>query len=249
MKRRTIKKFSIQCFLWLLFFIFIWIFFTLTSIRTDSLHLSKPEILFQVSMSNYQGMNLMGIACIFPFCLSISNISLDERFFTISRYESRGKFLLNNLIIYLIFSFAFAAIHEVVDVFGLIYAFGFNFINENNILLIHFINTFSIFIYYFRISVVLTFFKSFLRNTQALFATFSLYFIFNEIFYYVFSNVWLPCKDLLLIWGLSRYDMMSNLPYAHIFIVLFRGILLCTIVILLTYILFNRKDVIDHEKV
>lgn len=249
MKKYEIKKHFCLTAIWLFTFIFLWLIFSywfIVSAKTATGHnFSDISILKSVYMDNYQGLRMVVGVCSLPFLFSLNYLLLDEHSPFLLRFPSRNALVIKNAINSLGFSFIFALIHEVVCALGCIIVFGHQNVLHTQIIYFSVLNTLSVFLYFFRMALILLFVRNFITAKRAHYGVFVLYFV--EIIFLAENlpdTIWLPCKDALVIGELIEKTINS----IDVALILTREIVLCVIVLMLTLLGAEKKDVLTNEK-
>ena len=164
----------------------------------------------------------------------------------ITRFKSRGSYSAVAILKIFIFALIFAALHEVVNLVCLRFFFSGDFFVQLNALKYSLFNMLTITLYYARIGVGLLLTHLVVKRKVAPFLIAAIY-IFEGLVLCGLADqldIWMPFRDATVIFELMEGSMDS----AGLLMVFARGIVMDTIIAIIAWLGFQKKDVFQNEK-
>ena len=183
---------------------------------------------------------------ILAFILGLNTVFLKATPCFINRLQSRNEYINRNIFSTVIFAFIFSFLLEIINIIYSFFVFGSDLTLSNNLIFYSAIDFISEFLYYMRIGIVLLLVGIILNNRLSAFVTFGIYAfeILGDMLLLKSTDLWLPYKDAVIVTKLLTGDAQTT----SIIPIIIRGIIINTILIVLSYYLFKKKDIIENEK-
>lgn len=164
----------------------------------------------------------------------------------IARLKSRKFYVNKHISDTLIFTLIFVFILETVNLIGSTILLGFGTVIQSNLAVYSLIDYVTMFLFYFRIGILLFVLIVIVGKKYASFVTAALLLLENAASTWlpVLDSLWLPHKDatsiISLLYGNIR--MIDTLP------AIIRGVIMDAAIILFAYYLFLKKDIIVKKE-
>lgn len=249
MKKYRINKLINISVIWLLIWIFFWLCFSywfVVNLRNEYWYnFTDESILMNIFTSNYQEAATLIMVCGLPFLLLLNYYLYDDGLPFYTRFNSRSAFVLKNALAAFLFSLVFAFLHELVSIVGSTLSFGFSLVLEKHLLQYSVLNTLSICLYFFRISLMVLCFRAIVPKKYAHYIVFIIYLAESYALKSILNeDAWLPCDDAVVIGNL----LSNSMNYIGSAIVLLRGFFICAVFLMIALILEGKRDVLSNEK-
>ena len=195
--------------------------------------------------------NYLSYLVIISFYILAFILGLNAVFFKatpcfINRLQSRNEYIKRNIFSTVIFAFVFSFLLEIVNIIYSFFVFGWDLTLSNNLIFYSAIDFISEFLYYTRIGILLLLIEIIFNKRLAPFITFGIYALeyFGDMFILKSNSLWLPYKDSVIVTGLltGASQITDIIPIA------IRGIIINSLLVLLCFRLFKKKDIIENEK-
>lgn len=251
------KRYNMQRYLFVFagitaLFIFIW-WFTIrffTSFLTSGVGgvLTKEDIFLNIMGPNGNFINPMNIVVLFSalYIFGINFVFLTEKASFVTRLKSRKTYVTQNLINILVFSAVFVFLLEAVNICGAFITFGIDMINNFKLIQYSLIDFLSLLLFYIRVGTLLFIISIITNRKIAPFITLAIYIVefFSTYIFPTVIGVWLPYKDAISV----IYLLTNEMQPIDIVLIIIRGLIINLILILTSYFLFSKKDIINYEK-
>lgn len=183
---------------------------------------------------------------ILSFILGLNTVFFKTNPCFITRLKSRNEYIKKHIIDAILLALMFSFLLESINVVYSFCVFGADLTLSKNLIPYSVIDFISEFLYYMRVGIVLFLVGIILNKRLAAFITFGIYAfeILGDMFLLKSTDLWLPYKDAVIVTKLLTGDAQTT----GIVPIIIRGVIINTILIVLAYYLFKKKDIIENEK-
>jgi hypothetical protein len=182
------------------------------------------------------------IAFVFGLNLIFSKGSPD----VIIRQSSRNDYIKRHIIDTIIFTAIFTFLLETVNIVFSFCVFGADLTLSNNLIFYSALDYISEFLYYTRVGFILLLLEVVINKRFAPFLAIGIYAFEAIAIEKILEpyDLWLPYKDSVIVTKL----LIANAQPTDIIPIIIRGVIFNTLIILTSYRLFKKKDIIENEK-
>lgn len=164
----------------------------------------------------------------------------------ITRLRSRNEYIKKHIIDAILFALIFSFLLELINIIYSFCVFGTELTISRNLVFYSAIDFISEFLFYIRVGILLFLAGVIVNKKLAPFITFAIYALefLGNMFLPILNDIWLPYKDAVIVTNL----LPGYAQPAGIIPIIVRGVIINTILILVSFCLFKRKDIIENEK-
>ena len=216
--------------------------------NSNEINLSEFEIFLNVmgSHCNYLSYNRIMVLYLPVFIFVLNRYSFSDKPMYIVRLNSRTAYVKRYIFDVLKFALIFAVLIEMINIIFSFIFFGAKLTIKSGLLMYSVYDFVTEALFYIRAGVLLLIVKTLVNRKIAPFITFGIYFLEYfpaEILPFLYY-IWLPYKDSVQVTGL----IIGEIQPADTVLIMIRGIAINIALIVLSYYLFLRKDMLSHEK-
>lgn len=210
--------------------------------------LSTEEIFLNIMGPNGNFINPTKILALYlvPFILVLNALLHSDKPVYIVRLKSRKAYVTKCLSGIFLCSFLFVLMIEGINVTGASIVFGLSIVIDFSLIKYSLIDFVTLFLFYSRVGIMLLIIGVAVNKKLAQFITMALYFAeyFAGYFFNFLNMIWLPNKDAISVIYLLTGDMRT----ADVISIIIRGLIINIMLVLFSYYLFGRKDIIEKKE-
>lgn len=210
-------------------------------------YFTSTDILMSLhdSANGYNGLMELLVVYTFPILLGIYFVSDKETSYCIVRYDTRTQYKRNENKKVMIVAFIFSGIHQIIDFIFTMINFEGSFLREKSFVNYTILFGLIMFLYYLETGFLYQMIHDLLKiDLLALIATFIVNFVQYLVIRYGFANVWIPGEDVLVAFEYFK----GSIDFTVIIVTIFRSGLIIGCLYLFGQIVFEKKDIMKHEK-
>ncbi len=216
--------------------------------QTSALHLSEFDMLLNImgSNTNYFSHNRLMVLYLPVVILGLSFLFFKDKPSYIIRLRSRNAYITKHTCDVLIFSAVFSFLIELVNLIFSFCFFDYEIIDCSGLLLYSAMDLVTQFLFYMRAGLAIIIIGLLTNKKIAPFITFSVFYAEYFLSGYIplLSSMWLPYMDSFSLPRLITKEM----TYSDFSIVVIRGLMLNIPLIIISYYLFSKKDVLNEKE-
>lgn len=195
---------------------------------------------------NYTGLFNVTVSYSILYIFVLSFMFMTDNPAYIVRLKSRKFYVNKHISDTLVFTLIFVFIFEMVNLIGSTIFLGFGTVIQSNLPVFSLIDFVTMFLFYFRVGILLFVLIVIVGKKYASFATAALLLLENAASTWlpVLDSLWLPHKDATSIVSLlyGNIRMIDTLP------AIIRGLIMNAAIILFAYYIFLKKDIIVKKE-
>lgn len=251
MNKSELKKYVILLIAITAVFIFFWcepIFRFLDGFSFVNIALRRvPVTANPVGLAgNYLDSSSVTISYAIMYIFALNFLFMTDNPAYIVRLKSRKFYVNKHITDTLIFTLIFVFILEMVNLTGTAIVLGIGEVIQSKLIIYSLINFVVMFLYYFRIGILLFIMIVIVSKKYAPFVTAAVLLLESagSAFLPVLDSLWLPSKDATYILSL----LSGNIREIDILPAIIRGLIMDAAIILFAYYLFLKKDIIVKKE-
>lgn len=210
-------------------------------------YLTETDILMSLhdSVNGYNGFLEVLVVYTLPFLLGCYYVSNKEAPYNIIRHTSREKYKQVEIIKTMLVAGIFTFLHQIIDFLYIVKNFRWSLLMEYSFVAYLIVAGVIAVLFYVQTGLLYHVIRDWLKNDLIAFVTMlCVNFMQYIVIKYSIIDWWIPGEDLFV-----AFEFLSkNMDYADVLLVIARSILTTICLYLASKILFEKKDIMKHEK-